>query len=93
MTSSPYPVHLNLKFAKNRLSLPGPSSEKLMAEIIRLKKTDLRDKNICLCEISGSKPYLVSSKYILKFRSLQFNRWRMNLYKCQFLTYKAGRFL
>ena len=24
--------------AKNRLSLPGPSPEKLMAEIIRLKK-------------------------------------------------------
>ena len=28
--------------AKNRLSLPGPSPEKLMAEIIRLKKTDPR---------------------------------------------------
>ena len=27
---------------KNRLSIPGPSSEKLMAEIDELKKTDLK---------------------------------------------------
>ena len=29
--------------AKNRLSIPSPSPEKLVAEIARLKKTDLRE--------------------------------------------------
>ena len=36
---------------KNRLSIPGPSPEKLMAEIHRLKKTDLRRKHFVFVHV------------------------------------------
>ena len=37
--------------AKNRLLMPGPSSEKPVAEIAQLKKTDLRNRLICFIAI------------------------------------------
>ena len=38
--------------AKNRLSLPSPSPEKLLAEIHELKKTDLSSKQLFSRKVS-----------------------------------------
>ena len=47
---------------KNRLSIPGPSPEKLMAEIDELKKNDLR---VLIEEIESAISNLFETRYTL----------------------------
>ena len=56
--------------AKNRLLIPGPSSEKPVAEIAQLKKTDLSLLNESDSAIELVRFYGVQTEYVSIYRSI-----------------------